>query len=219
MECKCCKGLCIKKGCQNRRQKYYCKACRLYQQKTYTYRICTPEDDRNIIKLNNIGVGINRIAHFTGISKANVVRKIDHLAKKVRKPVIAESGQEYEVDEMHTFIKSKNHPCYIVYAINKRTKQVIDFTIGPRTKENISKVISTLLNLNPKKIFTDKLNVYPGLIEKNLHSTTLYKTNNIERFNLTLRTHLKRLSRKTICFSKSVNMLENCLTLYLLNAV
>ncbi|MDL2326931.1 IS1 family transposase [Bacteroidales bacterium OttesenSCG-928-A14] len=32
--------------------------------------------------------------------------------------------------------------------------------------------------------------------------------------NLTLRTHLKRLSRKTICFTRSVEMLSSCLKLY-----
>jgi IS1 family transposase len=68
--------------------------------------------------------------------------------------------------------------------------------------------------LNPKRIYTDKLNIYPGLISKSIHSSIQYKTNHIERFNLTLRTHLKRLSRRTICFSKNSKMLENCLRLY-----
>ncbi|MCW3104299.1 MAG: mobile element protein [Bacteroidetes bacterium] len=214
MECKHCKGICIKKGCQNRRQKYCCKACGRYQQKTYTYKLCTADDDQNIIKLNNIGVGINGIASFTGISKANVVNKIKQLSKKIKKPVITENQQEYEVDEMHTIIKSKSSSCYIIYAINKNTKQVIDFTLGARTKENIGKVISALVHLIPKKIFTDNLNIYPGLIAKSIHSTNQYKTNRIERFNLTLRTHLKRLNRRTICFSKSIAMLESCLKLY-----
>src|ERR1044072_5007479 len=117
MECKYCQALCIKKGCQNRRQKYYCKKCRIYQQKTYTYRLCTANDEQNIIKLNNIGVGINGIARFTGISKTNVVKKIKHLSKRTMKPIIVEEQQQYEVDEMHTFIQNKKRPCYIIYDI------------------------------------------------------------------------------------------------------
>ncbi|MBS1665188.1 MAG: hypothetical protein JST68_29350 [Bacteroidetes bacterium] len=38
--------------------------------------------------------------------------------------------------------------------------------------------------------------------------------NRSERKNLTLRTHLKRLSCRTFCFSKSLSMLESCLKLY-----
>lgn len=215
MECKNCQGLCIKKGCQNRRQKYYCKACKMYQQKTYSYRRCTVEDEKMIAKLNNESVNISGIARITGISKSHVINKINQIAKRTEQLIIIEEQQEYEVDEMHTFIGRKTNHCYITYALNRITKQVIYFVVGGRTKENIGKVIEKVKLLNPKRIYTDKLNVYPGLIEKAIHISSSYKINHIERFNLTLRTHLKRLSRKTICFSKSKQMLEHCLRIYL----
>ena len=92
---------------------------------------------------------------------------------------------------------------------------MLDFIAGSRTKEHIGKIIDSLKRLNPKRIFTDKLNVCPGLIDKSIHIASAYRINHIERFNLTLRTHLKRLNRKTICFSKSKEMLENCIRIYL----
>nr|WP_262709366.1 IS1 family transposase [Tamlana fucoidanivorans] len=49
---------------------------------------------------------------------------------------------------------------------------------------------------------------------KDIHKFTHYKTNRIERNNLNLRTHLKRLSRKTICYTKSLKYLEATLKLY-----
>lgn len=215
MECRKCNRACIKRGFNKSVQRWFCKSCKLYQQKAYAYKICTKKDEETIVKLNNIGVGISGISSFTGISKANVINKIKQIAKSLIKPEIKEDGQTYEVDEMHTFIKRKSDYCYITYALNKKTKQVIDLVVGNRTKETIGKVICSLKLLNPKRIFTDKLNVYPGLIDKNIHTTSAYKINHIERFNLTLRTHLKRLSRKTICYSKSGEMLENCLRIYL----
>ncbi len=160
MEYKNCRGLCVKKGCQNRRQKYYCKNCKLYQQKTYSYKLCTEKDEEAIAKLNNIGVGISGIARFTGISKANVVVKIRKLASKLKKSEVSEMQQEYEVDEMHTFVTAKSNSCYVTYAINRRSKQVIDFVVGSRTKENIGKVIGSLLTLSPKRIFTDAISIY-----------------------------------------------------------
>lgn len=215
MKCKNCQGFCIKKGCRNRRQKYYCKSCKLHQLKTYCYKSCTKEDELMILKLNNEGVGIRSISRITGVSKSNVVNKIKQLSARVPKPEIEEEQQEYEVDEMHTFVKCKSDSCYVTYAINRRTRQVVDFIVGSRTKENIGKVIKRLLALNPKQIYTDELNVYPGLIDKSIHTASPYKINHIERFNLTLRTHLKKLTRKTICFSKSIEMLESCLRIYL----
>ncbi len=107
--------------------------------------------------------------------------------------------------------------CYIIYALNKVSKKVVDFVVGGRSTENISKVINQIKVLNHKCIYTDKLNVYSALMEYIKHITSKYKINHIERMNLNLRTHLKRLSRKTICFSKSKEMLESCLRLYFLN--
>ncbi len=215
MKCKNCNSICIKRGFNNSVQRLFCKSCKRYWQKTYTYRLYTESDEATIIKLNNIGVGINGIASFTGMSKANVINKIKQISNAILKPLLKENQQEYEVDEMHTIVGSKNTACYITYALNKKTRKVIDFVAGNRTKEHIGKVINSIKLLNPKRLFTDKLNVYPGLIDKSIHFASPYKINHIERFNLTLRTHLKRLTRKTICFSKSKTMLESCLRIYL----
>jgi len=128
------------------------------------------------------------MARIFAISKSTVIRKIQQVAATVSKPVISECGQEYEIDEMHTFIGS-NLPrdySYIIYAINKRTRQVINFRVGRRTKEDIAHAVKSVHELNPRKIYTDKLNVYPTLIGKALHNTDTYKINNIERMNLTI---------------------------------
>lgn len=167
-----------------------------------------------LVKLNNEGVGINGIARIMGISKAHIVKKLKQVADRVKRPLVNEDQQEYEVDEMHTYIGNKSNACYIGYALNKVTKQVIDFVVGSRTKENLKSVIGSVIKLSPKRIFTDKLNIYRGLIEKNIHAISAFSTNHIERFNLTLRTHLKRLARRTLCYSKSIEMLKNCLRIY-----
>jgi len=215
MNCNSCKKTPIKRGFNKNKQRLFCKNCNLYYQIEYRYKKCSNQDELMISRLNNEGISISGIARITGMSKANVINKINMLAAKIIKPEVKEDQQEYEVDEMRTFIKSKNNICYITYAINKKTKRIIDFVAGPRTKENLGKVIGTVNKLNPKRIFTDKLNIYPGLINRAIHTASAYKINHIERFNLTLRTHLKRLTRKTICFSKSKAMLENCLKIYL----
>jgi insertion element IS1 protein InsB len=118
------------------------------------------------------------------------------------------------MDEMRTYVKHKNKKYWIAYAIRRDTREVVDLKVGKRNKGTLRRVIDTLVLSEAKKIYTDKLNLYEYLIPKELHKRSKYKINYIERKNLSVRTHLKRLSRKTICYSKSILMLEACLRIY-----
>ncbi len=123
-------------------------------------------------------------------------------------------GCKFEVDEMWSFIGNRKNVTWITYAIERETKTVIDFFVGRKTTENIKPLVNKLLLLKPKRIYTDKLNIYPALIPKTIHRRFQYCTNKIERMNLNLRTHIKRLSRKTICFSRKEKYLEAHLRIY-----
>ncbi len=198
------------------KQRYQCKNCGKYQQDFYTYRYYNSEDDKWIKQLNAEGVGIRSMSRILGYSCGTIIRRILHIASGVLKPVYLENNQEYEVDEMWTFVGKKHCSNYswITYAMNRKTNKIIDVAFGPRNKINLKRVIDSVKAQNPKKIITDKLNIYPNLVTPNNHDTGRYSNNHIERGNLTLRTHLKRLFRKTICFSRSQPMLEACVLLY-----
>jgi len=219
MKCKFCNGSCIKKGFQTsnyqRKQRFQCSTCRKYQLEDYSYKLYEMNSDKEIIHLNSEGLSISGMSRFLGYSKQTIIRRIKYLASLVKTPIILDYNQIYEVDEMWTYIGNKNNPIWITYAINRKTHQVISYCIGARTKKNLNKVIAPLKMLSPKKIVTDRLNTYPSLVKPEKHDTTRYRNNRIERCNLTLRQHLKRLSRKTICYSKSKEMLEASLILYL----
>ena len=161
-------------------------------------------------------MSIRSMGRILKLSPSSVVRMLRFISGTIQKPVLTEQNEEYEIDELCTCI-GKNVPsnyCWITYAINRKTKQVVDWFVGKRTKENLAKVVNSVLALHPIRIYTDGLNIYKSLIPKSLHRVQSFKINHIERMNLTLRTHLKRLSRKTICFSKSVTMLAACLQIY-----
>ncbi len=81
--------------------------------------------------------------------------------------------------------------------IRKETNKVICFSVGKRTNL-FKKVIDQIYNTSPIAIFIDKLRNYKSLISTSIHKTGRFLP--IE--NLALRTHLKRLNRKTIYFSK-----------------
>lgn len=215
MNCKYCNEKCVKKGKRSGKQRYRCSNCMKYQLRTYKK---TRIDDSKVDflrKLNNEGVGISSISRLLNISKSSVQRVIKRLYNQIQQPVFNESNQSYEIDELRTYVGSKSNECWVIYAINKLNGVVIEMTVGRRTKENIRKVVNTVLSLNPKRIFTDGLVTYKGLIPQTIHRVFQYNTNKIERKNLTLRTHIKRLVRKTICYSKSTQMLDACLKIYL----
>lgn len=217
MNCSYCNGICIKKGLYKTVQKFKCKSCCKCQRMVYSHKKYGRETDYQIAALNNEGVGISSISRIMSIPKTTVQRRIGKLAAQKPAPVFSEQKQVYEVDELYTYVGRKCEPCYIMYAINKKTKKIINYVCGARNKKNIGRVIQSLMLMSAKRIYTDKLNIYTSLIPANIHRTFQYKTNHIERKNLTLRTHLKRLSRKTICYSKSITMLEACFRLYAWN--
>jgi IS1 family transposase len=123
-------------------------------------------------------------------------------------------NKTFEVDELRTFIGKKENKFWVVCAFERETKRVVDFRVGRRTKRTLRFVTDTLLLTHARKIYTDGLKLYEFIIPKIIHKKSAFMINHIERMNLNIRTHLKRLNRRTICFTKNSLMLEACLKIY-----
>ena len=216
MKCNYCDGLCRKYGRQpSGTQKYQCVVCKKYQQCTYAYRAYDKEINESIIKHVKRGNGIRDIVYLINISNTTVIKRIRQIASFLKSTYASKKGCVYEMDELKTFAGYKKNEQWLIYAINKATREVVDLLVGRRIKENVKIVVDRVLEYSPRKIYTDGLNMYPTLIDKLIHRPGRYVTNRIERKNLTLRIHLKRLVRYTLCYSKKVDMLEACVKIYL----
>jgi len=212
MKCRYCHKECNRAGKQkNGRQKYHCQQCRKYQQEKYAYKAYSLTIETDIIRHLKRGNGIRDIGYLLKISNTTVIRKIRQIAVTLKSNFKGRRGLTYEMDELCVNMKGN---LWVIYAIAKYNRQVVDIVIGSRTKECLKPVVDKVLIHDPKRIYTDGLNSYPGLIEQHIHKPGRYLTNRIERLNLTLRTHLKRLCRKTICYTKKVDMLEACVKIY-----
>ena len=211
--CQYCQSPTVKFGKTGIAQRYRCKSCKKTQLHTYRKNAYSPGTNANIVSHLVEGCGIRSIARLLHIAAGTVLCRIQKIADSIKKPAIS-MEKTYEVDELKTYIKNKTKECWVIYAIDKQTRQVVDLKIGGRTKKNLKRVTDTLLLANCKQIFTDGLDIYRQIIPAALHKVKRYGTNHIERKNLTLRTHLKRLNRKTIAFSKSLLILEACLKIY-----
>ncbi len=213
-QCKYCEAECVKKGFQkNGNQKLRCVRCKRYQLAHYTNRAWLNNVNETISTLVKESCGIRSIGRILKISPATVIKRIKIIAASIGKPVIS-LGKKYELDEMRTFVRKKTNTYWIAYAIEKGTKSIIDFKVGRRTLKTLGSVVDTLKLAKAERIYTDSLNLYHSLIRKEIHCKRRFTINHIERMNLTLRTHLKRLNRRTICYSRNALMLEACLKIY-----
>ena len=214
MECKYCTQNCRRSGRQKTGvQRYYCMACKKYQQKEYLYHAYTGRTNEMVKLLVCESVGIRGISRILKIATGKVLRKIERIAVQIARPPIPPDQPTFEVDELWTYIGHKANEYWLAYALN-RTGEVVDFVIGKRTKATLKMLIDNLLASGVRKIRTDRLTHYQRLIPKTIHRYGAYCINHIERKNLSIRTHIKRLSRKTICFNRSARMLESCLKIY-----
>ena len=214
MICKFCGHECKKDGHQaNGTQRYKCKHCHRKQQERYKYNAYFPDLDKNIVLYTKEGVGVRSTSRILRISPTTLLRHIILIAKRISHTPIVKR-RIYEVDEIKSFVRRKDGHVWIAYALDRKSKEVVSFNIGARTNTTLSVVTETLHIAEAKRIYTDKLRNYKSLIDKSIHRTTLHGTNHIERHNLTLRTHLKRLTRKSICYSRSSVILYAVLKIY-----
>lgn len=106
---------------------------------------------------------MRNIARLLRISPTTVQSRILKIARMIRKPLPA-FRKDYEVDELCTFIGRKSRKRWIVYALCKESRQVVDFRIGSRTSRTLRPVIDTLVLSDARKIHMDGLSNYRQLI-------------------------------------------------------
>ncbi|MFP5471639.1 MAG: IS1 family transposase [Bacteroidia bacterium] len=198
----------------NNKQRYQCKKCNIRFICSYTYNAYKKSINQNVVALIKEGCSIRGIARLLQISTTTLLKRIVAISKTIQRPYLS-YGKTYEVDELRTYCKNKQQLLWIVLGYERENKHIVTFNVGKRSNKTLGTVIATLLLSKPKQIFTDKLRNYRYLIPSYLHQTQLYGTNSIERFNLSVRTHLKRLNRRSICFSKSIILLAAVLKIYL----
>ena len=185
-------------------QRYICKLCRKTRVENYAYQAYKPDIDGNIIQLTKEGLGIRSTARILKISTTTLLKRIVSIASNIANPIISK-GKTYEVDEMCTYIKHKKNFIWLVYALETSSKTVVSFKVGKRTNKTLSYVLDILKLLDAKKIFTDRLKNYRYLIDPELHAVKRFGTNHIERKNLTLRTHLKKIQSTNYLFFRKLD--------------
>jgi len=94
----------------------------------------------------------------------------------------------------------------LVLTQHHHTGVVLAYVFGRRKDAVFLQRKALLEPFGLTRFYTDHWGAYTRHLDAEVHSPGKRHTQKIERKHLTLRTRIKRLVRKTICFSKSIQM-------------
>jgi len=215
--CPRCSSLNIKKNGKtaNRKQRYLCKNCRRQFITDYTYLGRVNAIRELIVPMTLNGAGIRDIARCWLISPNTVLKVIRNAAATTAEPIPERRIQDLELDEFWSFVGAKKVQRWTWYGFDRQRKTVAAFVNGRRTATSCRALYGKFAGSHVGTFHTDNWRSYKKCLPSKRHRTGKEGTRAIERNNLNFRTHLKRLQRRTICFSKSEEMHDAVIKLYI----
>ena len=122
---------------------------------------------------------------------------------------------EAELDEMWSFVQSKQQPRWLWQAVDHATGEVLAYVLNTREDKAFLELTALLQPFGIQHFYTDGWGTYKRHLDEEQHTIGKRYTQMIERKHLTYRTRIKRLVRKTICFSKSELMHDTVVGLFI----
>lgn len=214
--CPDCSSFNLKKNgkTKNKKQKYWCKNCHKQFITDYTYQGCRRFIRSLIVPmtLNNAGIrDISRVLHISVNTVLNEIRKAVAKLPNLKAPAKA---QTVELDEFWSFVGSKSNQRWTWLGLTSSTRRIGAIVNGRRTDKCCRELLGKYRNSRITEFASDEWQSYPKYVPTDLHYIGKDKTQRIERTNLNFRLHLKRLNRRTIAFSKSDEMHDAVINLY-----
>jgi insertion element IS1 protein InsB len=122
---------------------------------------------------------------------------------------------EAEVDEMWSFVAAKSQQRWLWHAIDHDSAEVLAYVLATHEDEAFLRLKELLAPFGITQFYTDGWGGYERHLDPDEHTVGKRNTQKIERKHLTFRTRIKRLARKTICFSKSIVMHDIVIGLFI----
>jgi len=116
-----------------------------------------------------------------------------------------------------SFVGSKKQPRWLWWVENAVNGEVVAFVFGRRTHATFRQLLALLKStrIQVSGWITDAWWAYFDCLDQALRVESKALLQSLERKHLTLRTRLKRLTRRTICFSKSVVIHDTLIGLFI----
>ncbi len=124
-------------------------------------------------------------------------------------------GLSSELDEMWSYVRQKANPRWLWHAIDHQSGKVLAYVFGRRQDTVFLKLKALLEPFGITKFYTDGWGAYARHIDAEQHTVGKAHTQKIEGKHINLRTRIKRLMRRTICFSKTERMHDLVIGLFI----
>ena len=124
-------------------------------------------------------------------------------------------GLSSELDEMWSYVRCKSHPRWLWHAIDHHTGKVLAYAFGRRQDAVFLQLKALLKPFGITRYYTDGWGAYDRHVEPDQHMVGKENTQKIESKHIRLRTRIKRLVRRTICFSKTERMHDLVIGLFI----
>lgn len=120
-----------------------------------------------------------------------------------------------EADAFWSSVGDTSNQRWTWYALERTSGTILAYQNGKRTDEMCRQLLEKLAGFPIRYYYTDHWQSYHNSIPAERHRIGKDNTWKIERTNLNFRTHLKRLHRKTMCFSKSETIHDHVIGMYI----
>jgi len=117
--------------------------------------------------------------------------------------VLLQKVEEAELEERGSVVGSKKESRWLWQALDPQPGQVVAYGCGQRKEEVFRDLQALVAPFGIARYFTEGWGAYLRHLAPGQHEMGKRHTQKLDRKPLTLRTRLKRLVRKTICFSRS----------------
>ena len=111
-----------------------------------------------------------------------------------------------ELDEQWSFVRNKKNERWLWLAIDHNFGVVLAYVLGKRRDNVFKRLKKLLIPFGIQHYYSDNWGAYQRQLDPEQHTTSKANTQKIERKNLNFRIWIKRLARRTICFSKCEKM-------------
>jgi insertion element IS1 protein InsB len=124
-------------------------------------------------------------------------------------------GLSSELDEMWSYVGKKAEPRWLWHAIDHYSGTVLAYVFGRRKDDVFLQLKALLEPFGITRFYTDGWGAYERHLDAEQHTVGKAHTQKIESKHINLRTRIKRLVRRTICFSKTTMMHDLVLGLFI----
>ena len=116
---------------------------------------------------------------------------------------------------MWSYVGKKDNPRWLWHAIDHQSGKVLADVFGTRKDEVFLQLKTLLEPFGITRFYTDGWGAYERHLEADKHEIGKHNMQKIESKQINLRTRIKRLARRTICFSKTITMHDIVIGLFI----